>query len=69
MEVLYEKLGQLPDMAISFAPKLLLALAIFFIGKFILGKIMKLVHATAMKIPNIDKTLAGFLKVLFPLLV
>lgn len=60
MDILYEKLRQLPDMVISFAPKLILALAIFFIGKFILGKVMKLVHATAMKIPNIDKTLAGF---------
>lgn len=60
MEILYDKLGQLPDMAIQFAPKLILALAIFFIGKFILGKVMKLVHIFALKIPNIDKTLAGF---------
>ncbi|MCF6274978.1 MAG: mechanosensitive ion channel family protein [Robiginitomaculum sp.] len=60
MEILYEKLGQIPDLVISFAPKLILALAIFFIGKFILGKVMKAVHGGALKIPNIDKTLAGF---------
>ncbi len=60
MEVFYEKLRHLPDMLISFAPKLILALAIFFIGKFILGKIMNAVHGMALKIPNIDKTLAGF---------
>ncbi len=60
MDILYEKLGLIPDMVMSFAPKLALALAIFFIGKFILGKVMKLVHETALKIPNIDKTLAGF---------
>ena len=60
MEIIKEKLGQLPDTLITFAPKLLLALAIFFIGKFVLKRVMKLVHAAAMKIPNIDKTLAGF---------
>ncbi len=60
MDVLLEKLGQLPDLLIGFAPKLLLALLIFFIGKFILRKVMKTVHELALKIPNIDQTLAGF---------
>lgn len=60
MSIIYEKLGLIPDMLISFAPRLLLALAIFFIGKFILRKVMKAVHAVALKIPNIDATLAGF---------
>ena len=60
MEIIKTKLAALPDMLITFAPKLILALAIFFIGKFVLKRVMKLVHNLAMKIPNIDKTLAGF---------
>ncbi len=60
MEILYEKLEQIPGLLIGFSPRFILALAIFFVGKFVLGKVMKAVHSGAMKIPNIDKTLAGF---------
>lgn len=60
MNILLEKLNQIPDLLIAFAPRILLALAIFFIGKFILKKMMLIVHAGALKIPNIDKTLASF---------
>jgi small conductance mechanosensitive channel len=60
MEILLEQINKIPDLLISFAPRVLLALAIFFIGKFILKRVMKLVHAGALKIPNIDQTLAGF---------
>ncbi|NNC37139.1 MAG: mechanosensitive ion channel [Acidimicrobiales bacterium] len=60
MDILVSKLNQIPDLLITFAPKLLLALAIFFIGRIILKRAMKVVHKTALKIPNIDATLAGF---------
>lgn len=60
MEILLEKLGQIPDIFISFAPKIILALAIFFIGKFILAKIMQSIEVAVLKIPNADKTLSSF---------
>lgn len=54
------KLGQIPDVIIFNAPKVILALAIFFIGKYVLAKIMGGVEVAALKIPNIGKTLSSF---------
>ncbi len=55
-----EKLNEIPGVVVEFAPRLLLALAILFIGKFVLGRVMQVVNRWVLNIPNVDKTLAGF---------
>jgi len=60
MDILIEKIMLIPDLVISFAPRIILALAIFFIGKYILKRVMKITEITALKIPNIDRTLSSF---------
>ncbi len=60
MEILVEKFNQIPEILVVFVPKLLLALAIIFIGRIVVSKIMDRVNLAVLKIPNVDKTLAGF---------
>jgi len=56
-----EKLQQIPDILIKFAPSLLLALIIFIVGRIIVRKASKTATKTSQKVPNIDETLARFL--------
>lgn len=60
MDVFLEQLSVVPDLAIAFFPKILLALAIVIVGRFVISKFMIAVTAATSKIPNIDATLAGF---------
>lgn len=58
--VITDKLQALPNMAVAFAPSLLLALIIFIAGRFIVRKASSVTVKTTEKIPNIDMTLARF---------
>ena len=60
MEILLEKLSILPGIVIEFSPRLIFALLIFFVGRFVLGRLMEVVDRLVLTIPNIDKTLASF---------
>ncbi len=60
MEFILEKLSSLPDKAVVFAPSLLMALAIFIVGRFIVRKVSAGTITATQKVPNIDLTLARF---------
>jgi len=55
-----EKLQQLPNLVIEFAPSVLLALAIFFIGRAIVRKLSSATVTASEKVETIDATLARF---------
>lgn len=55
-----EKLERYVDLAIDFAPKLLLALVVLFVGFFIIGKIIKFVNDKLIA-SHFDESLAPFL--------
>jgi len=55
-----EKLQGIPNLVIEFAPGVLLALAIFLIGRFIVRRLSKATVAASSKVNNIDETLARF---------
>jgi len=56
-----EKLQLIPDLAIKFAPSILLALIIFIVGRIIVRKASTGVVKASQRVPNIDATLARFL--------
>lgn len=58
--IIIEQLRNLPNLVIQFAPGLLLALAIFIIGRFIVRRLSKATVAASAKVNNIDETLARF---------
>ena len=55
-----EKLNQLPNLVIEFAPSVLLALAIFFVGRVIVRKLSSATVTASEKVETIDATLARF---------
>ncbi len=55
-----ERVQALPDMIISIAPKVALALLIFFLGRMIVGKLSRATERASGKVPNIDTTLSRF---------
>lgn len=56
-----EKLQLIPDLAIKFAPSILLALIIFIVGRIIVRKASTSAVKASQRVPNIDATLARFL--------
>ena len=55
-----EKLQELPNLIIEFAPKILLALLIFFIGRAIVRRLSKATISASERVATIDATLARF---------
>ena len=55
-----EKLQELPNIAIEFAPKILLALIIFFIGRAIVRRLSNATVSASERVETIDATLARF---------
>lgn len=60
LDIALEKLAQLPHVAIKYAPGILLALLIFFIGRAVVRKLSGATVKASQRIPNIDETLARF---------
>ncbi len=60
MDIVLEKLQTVPDLAVKFAPSLILAVIIFIVGRFIVRKASVTTITATQRIPNIDLTLAKF---------
>lgn len=60
MEILMQKLGLVPPWLIENAPKVLVALLIFWIGRKIVRKLSGITEEKSRKVPTIDETLARF---------
>lgn len=60
MDSATERLMQIPDLAVKFAPSIFLALIIFIVGRMIVRRASSTTISASQKIPNIDLTLAKF---------
>lgn len=60
-EIVLERLQQLPNLLIEWAPAVALALGIFLIGRMIVRRLSQATVKASRRIPNIDETLARFL--------
>ena len=61
ISIITEKAQLLPGYAITYAPRILLALAIYIIGKWIVGKLKKATETNTKRLPNFDETLSRFI--------
>ena len=59
--VVAEKVQLVPNLVVSYLPKIVLAILIYLIGKFIVDKLSKATLTSTRRIPNFDETLARFI--------
>ena len=59
--IIMEKIQLLPNLAITYAPRILLAILIYLIGKAIVRRLSNATVTNSRKIPNFDETLARFI--------
>jgi len=58
--IVLERLQQLPNMLIEWAPGVALAIGIFFAGRFVVRRLSRATVRASTRVPNIDETLARF---------
>ena len=58
--IIQERLAELPNLAITYAPSVLFALLILLFGRIFVRKIAKGTETASQRIPNVDLTLARF---------